>query len=47
MVVSGNKKFFLGIDLVFYVKYKKENVCGCVGCYSVWFVIEFYVEVFE
>lgn len=46
-MVSGYKCFFFGIDFVLYVKYKKENVCGCVGCYSVWLVIELYVEVFE
>lgn len=47
VVVSGNLKFFFGIDLVLYVCYVKEVVCGCVGCYSVYVVIELYVEVFE
>lgn len=47
VVISGSKKFFLGIDFVFYYKDKKEVVCGCVGVYIVYVVIELYVEVFE
>lgn len=47
VVVSGDKCFFLGIDLVFYIKDKKEVVCGCVGCYLVYGVIGLYVDVFE
>ena len=44
---SGNKKFFLGTDSAPHAKHKKENACGCAGCYSAWSAIELYAEVFE
>jgi dihydroorotase len=47
MVASGNKKFFLGTDSAPHAKHKKENACGCAGCYSAWSAIELYAEVFE
>lgn len=47
VVIFGNFKFFFGIDSVFYVCNSKESLCGCVGCYFVFYVMELYVEVFE
>ena len=47
VVASGNKKFFLGTDSAPHAKHKKENACGCAGCYSAWSAIELYAEVFE
>lgn len=47
MVASGNRKFFLGTDSAPHAKHKKENACGCAGCYSAWSAIELYAEVFE
>lgn len=47
VVASGSKKFFLGTDSAPHAKHKKENACGCAGCYSAWSAIELYAEVFE
>ncbi|MEW9798565.1 dihydroorotase [Alteromonas sp. CYL-A6] len=47
VVASGNKKFFLGTDSAPHAKHKKENACGCAGCYSAWSAIELYAQVFE
>ena len=47
VVVSGNKQFFLGTDSAPHARHKKENACGCAGCYSAWSAIELYAEVFD
>lgn len=47
MVASGSSKFFLGTDSAPHPRHKKENPCGCAGCYSAWSAIELYAEVFE
>ena len=47
VVASGSKKFFLGTDSAPHARHKKENACGCAGCYSAWSAIELYAEVFE
>ncbi len=47
VVASGNKRFFLGTDSAPHPRHKKENACGCAGCYSAWSAIELYAEVFE
>lgn len=47
VVKSGSKKFFLGTDSAPHEQSKKENACGCAGCYSAWSAIELYAEVFE
>ncbi|MFC3095175.1 dihydroorotase [Alteromonas sediminis] len=47
VVASGANKFFLGTDSAPHEKHKKENACGCAGCYSAWSAIELYAEVFE
>ncbi|WP_444995255.1 dihydroorotase [Aliikangiella sp. IMCC44359] len=46
-VASGSKKFFLGTDSAPHEKHRKENACGCAGCYSAWSAIELYTQVFE
>ncbi|MEN9464824.1 MAG: hypothetical protein RL217_1005 [Pseudomonadota bacterium] len=45
--ISGNPKFFLGTDSAPHAKGKKENSCGCAGCFSAYAAIELYAEVFE
>ena len=47
VVASGNPKFFLGTDSAPHEKNKKENACGCAGCYSAWSALELYAQVFE
>jgi dihydroorotase len=44
---SGNPKFFLGTDSAPHSTHKKENACGCAGCYSNHAAIELYAEAFE
>jgi len=36
VAVSGSPKFFLGSDSAPHEQEKKENACGCAGCYSAW-----------
>lgn len=47
VVASGSSKFFLGTDSAPHEKHKKENACGCAGCYSAWSAIELYAQVFD
>lgn len=47
VVASGSAKFFLGTDSAPHEKSKKENACGCAGCYSAWSAIELYTHVFD
>lgn len=47
VVAQGSTKFFLGTDSAPHAKHRKENACGCAGCYSAWSAIELYAEVFE
>ena len=44
---SGNPKFFLGTDSAPHATHRKENPCGCAGCYSNHAAIELYAEAFE
>jgi dihydroorotase len=44
---SGNPQFFLGTDSAPHAQDKKENACGCAGCYSAPIAIELYAECFE
>ena len=46
-VATGTSKIFLGTDSAPHEKAKKENACGCAGCYSAWSAIELYAQVFE
>ncbi|BFM48049.1 dihydroorotase [Marinomonas sp. THO17] len=47
VVASGSKRFFLGTDSAPHARNKKENACGCAGCYSAWSALELYTQVFE
>lgn len=44
---SGNPKFFLGTDSAPHGRNRKENSCGCAGCYSALHAMELYAEAFE
>ena len=44
---SGSPKYFLGTDSAPHTTDKKENACGCAGCYSNHAAIELYAEAFE
>ncbi len=44
---SGNRKFFLGTDSAPHATTTKENACGCAGCYSMPYAIEYYAEAFD
>lgn len=44
---SGNPQFFLGTDSAPHAQDKKENACGCAGCYTAPIAIELYAECFE
>ena len=44
---SGSTKFFLGTDSAPHAKDKKENACGCAGCYTAYAAIELYTEAFD
>lgn len=47
VATSGSPKFFLGTDSAPHAQDKKENACGCAGCYTAPFAIELYAEAFE
>lgn len=44
---SGNPKFFLGTDSAPHPQDKKENACGCAGCYTAPIALALYAEAFE
>lgn len=44
---SGSPKFFLGTDSAPHATSTKENACGCAGCYSMPYAIEYYAEAFD
>ncbi len=44
---SGNPKFFLGTDSAPHATTTKENACGCAGCYSMPYAIEYYAQAFD
>ncbi|WP_193166243.1 dihydroorotase [Microbulbifer hainanensis] len=44
---SGSPKFFLGTDSAPHAQNKKENACGCAGCYTAFSAIELYAEAFD
>ncbi len=46
-VATGSSKFFLGTDSAPHEQHRKENACGCAGCYSAWSALELYAQVFE
>ncbi|MBS9777118.1 MAG: dihydroorotase [Gammaproteobacteria bacterium] len=44
---SGNPKFFLGTDSAPHTTSTKESSCGCAGCYTMPYAIEYYAEAFD
>lgn len=44
---SGNPKFFAGTDSAPHLQNKKENDCGCAGCYTAYHMLPLYAEVFD
>jgi dihydroorotase len=44
---SGSYKFFAGTDSAPHTRNKKECDCGCAGCYTAPYAIQFYAEAFE
>lgn len=44
---SGSPKFFLGTDSAPHPRSRKENACGCAGCFSAPAALELYCEAFE
>jgi len=47
VVASGHKRFFLGTDSAPHARSKKENACGCAGCFTSFAAIELYADIFE
>lgn len=47
VATSGNPKFFLGTDSAPHAQDKKENACGCAGCYTSPIAMQLYAEAFE
>lgn len=47
VATSGNPKFFLGTDSAPHAQDKKENACGCAGCYTAPIALQLYAEAFE
>lgn len=45
--LSGNKKFFAGTDSAPHLQNRKENSCGCAGCFNAPYAVELYAEVFD
>jgi len=46
-IKSGSNKFFLGTDSAPHEKNRKENACGCAGCYNAGSALELYAQVFD
>lgn len=44
---SGESQFFLGTDSAPHPQSKKEEACGCAGCYTAIAAMELYAEAFE
>ncbi|WP_435978924.1 dihydroorotase [Psychrobacter sp. DM4] len=47
VATSGNPKFFLGTDSAPHATDKKENACGCAGCYSAAIAMPLYATAFD
>lgn len=45
--ISGDPSFFLGTDSAPHTTDRKENSCGCAGCYSAFAGLELYAEAFD
>lgn len=46
-VLGGDSRFFLGTDSAPHSKDKKENACGCAGCYSAPAALPLYATFFD
>ncbi|MEY2681532.1 MAG: hypothetical protein RIQ66_93 [Pseudomonadota bacterium] len=44
---SSSPRFFLGTDSAPHEQGAKESACGCAGCFSAPFALEFYAQAFE
>jgi dihydroorotase len=44
---GGDPRFFLGTDSAPHARSKKENDCGCAGCFSAHAALTLYAEAFE
>lgn len=44
---SGSPRFFMGTDSAPHDRSLKEADCGCAGCFSAAFALEFYAQVFD
>ena len=47
IAISGDARFFLGTDSAPHTKDKKENACGCAGCYSARAALPLYTTIFD
>lgn len=47
VATSANPKFFLGTDSAPHAQDKKENACGCAGCYTSPIALQLYAEAFD
>lgn len=47
VLVSGDRRFFLGTDSAPHPRNRKESSCGCAGCYSAPGAIGLYADIFE
>ena len=45
--LSDSGKFFAGTDSAPHLQGKKENACGCAGCFSAVNAVEFYAQSFD
>jgi len=45
--LSNSGKFFAGTDSAPHAKNKKENACGCAGCYTAPIAVELYAKAFD
>lgn len=46
-VASGSPRFFLGSDSAPHARDAKESSCGCAGCFSAPYALEWYAKAFE
>lgn len=44
---SGSPRFFLGTDSAPHARGRKEEACGCAGCYTAYHAMQLYASAFE
>ncbi len=47
LIASGSSNIFLGTDSAPHATHRKENACGCAGCFTAHAALELYAEAFE